>query len=193
MTTRNGSFRWPSFGFFFAVGSYALLLCFLSWGFSTPPLDRIWEMLHRLERGATKTLTAREVAELGAALLRHPELADALSGSRTVDFIEPTNNKWVTLERAHLLIRPPKRGAIRISVECRGPRPVYPIVVKLVGLGAVECKKDGTHSLELPAGQPATLSIVPVEIHPARPSTPQEAPFEVRIEGNESPAEKTPS
>ena len=41
--------RWPSFGFWFVLGSWSLLVGFLSWGFSQPELDRVWEINQRMQ------------------------------------------------------------------------------------------------------------------------------------------------
>lgn len=67
----------PGAGFVVLVISLVLTFAFFAWGASTPPLERAWYVLGRLDLGDTD-LSAGDRALLQRTLLRNQELAESL-------------------------------------------------------------------------------------------------------------------
>ncbi len=85
----------PSFGFVLTLLVYAGVITFLSWGFATPRLDRIWHLHHELKIGRVAKLTVEDKSLLRQALKDHPTLAAALLPRGDIGLISANREGWI--------------------------------------------------------------------------------------------------
>lgn len=125
---------WPSAGFCTLLLSYGACFAFLGWGFSTPPLDRVWQLHHELKIGRTGALSATDHELLASALRRHPLLGDALLGAGHIGVISAQRDGWV--ETAEVtIVRTPKARAERLWVGLPAAPEPRPAQLSLRGAG----------------------------------------------------------
>lgn len=111
--------RWPSAGFVAVWLTYGLVAVFFVWGFSTPPLDRVWSLAQGLKTGQIQRLKARDRATLSSSLVRYPALAGSLLDEREIGIISANNDGWIATPTATIL-RTPKSGGqrtLRLDVQ----------------------------------------------------------------------------
>ncbi len=183
MALRRG---WPSLGFWIFAGSWLAVSSLIVWGSTEPDLVRTWRTLERMERPDFREMSARDRRILSRSLHRHPALIEALSGKRIADFVEPTEQKWISYRKAHLAVRPQPDAAIRIWVESRAHSAAYPLTVAFSSSWLNESlvfRKDERLSLDLPLGQPARAELVQVTVTPADGVPAEGRPFEINVSG----------
>ncbi|MBN1611337.1 MAG: hypothetical protein JW940_32185 [Polyangiaceae bacterium] len=133
--SRRLAWQWPSFGFGILVASYGLLAAVLTWGFTTPELDRAWRVIQRTREPDFTGLRRSELQTLSAALQRHPGLAGALAQRSPVGFLEPSPDDCTAMPLSHLLVQPAPADSLRIDVAAHGDSSAFPLTVSLRGGG----------------------------------------------------------
>lgn len=159
----------PGAGFFVLAAGWILVLSFLTWGLSTPLLDRVWELTTRMQHVDFDGLSDRESEDLEAAIARYPALGRDILGNRTVRIVEPTSQRWNALARQHLLIAEDWRGPQTLEVSVELVPEALPVELRLKGPGldeALEIEAPGTVEVpvDLPAG--ATPLVIRVRLEP---------------------------
>jgi len=146
----------PGAGFIILAISLVLVVCFMVWGFSTPLLDRVWEIMVRMEQADFAGLEPGEVEDLEAAIEHYPDLGREILGRRPVRVLEPAVQRWSVLEHQHLLVSETWRGEQLLELQVELSPDDLPLVVQLRGLGFEE-----TVEVEAPG-----LVEIPVELAP---------------------------
>lgn len=141
----------PGAGFVVFTVGWILVIGFLIWGFSTPLLDRIWQINERMQRADFAGLEDSEVADLEAGIARYPELGREILGRRELRIVEPTSQRWSALGRQHLLISENWRGEQVIEVETDLSPDALPMELSLEGCGVHEVLEiEGSGLVQIP-------------------------------------------
>lgn len=125
----------PGAGFVILVVGWILVIGFLGWGFSTPLLDRVWQLNQRMEHADFQGLEDDEAADLEEAITRHPDLGREILGNRLVRIVEPSIKRWCALAKQHLVFSEDwvKNQVLVIDVDF-APE-MFPLELRLVGAG----------------------------------------------------------
>jgi hypothetical protein len=185
MSTRP-AWQWPSLGFAILVTSYGLLAAFLSWGFATPELDRVWRILQRMPEPDFTALRPSELSTLSAALQRHPGLAAALAARSPVGFVEPSPDGCTRTSVSHLLIQPTRGTSLRIGVSSQGDANAFPLTVALRGPGidrTLRFAGPAQTAFVLAPGQPPVPTLVTLTCATPSAATAPRRPVRVCIDG----------
>ena len=129
--------RPPSLGFWILVASHVVMIAFLAWGFSEPPLDRVQRVLDQIRANPNQPASDHQVQAVLATLRRHPGFARALVGHAQAGFLEPDKNGWLRLAQAHLVTQPQNSSGLRVWIEVDGPAARFPVELSLSG-GSVQ-------------------------------------------------------
>ena len=181
--------RLPSFGFLVLVASHVSLIAFLAWGYTQPPLDRVWGIMQRMHRQDFTGLTAAEVAIVQEQIEHHPGLTSEFVGRSGADPIEPTRGGWLSLRQFHLLVMPQAAGVVTVGAQSRAPATSYPIRVRLQGPDVDEqlvLQRDESRELTLPA-KPPSPTLIRVTVEPDGTPQPGVRQFELRLEADVPP------
>jgi hypothetical protein len=185
----RGRWRLPSIGFVVLVAAWTLLFAFLAWGMSTPRLQRVWQIEQRMQQPGFAGLDEAEAQALAQSLDSHPELAQALIGSKEAAFVEPTRGGFMGLRRAHLLIKP-RATALRIWLQCRAPQATYPLRARFEG-GSVSrqlsFERDERVSFDLSPTELAAPLLLRMSVDCATPDAAAAQRCELRVTA-EAPA-----
>jgi hypothetical protein len=135
---RRHRIRRLSFGFLVFLGSHCLLVAFLAWGYTRPDLDLGWYILQKMRRTNFEGLSLSDVETLRRLLRKHPQFSQVLIGSNRLGFVEPTDDGWMSLPAAHVVVQPSSGAPLEVRVGCRAPRSAYPVSVALEVSGSRE-------------------------------------------------------
>lgn len=163
--------RLPSIGFVCLLLVYAGLVVFLAWGFTKPPLERVWELHHELKIGKVALLSAEDRQLVQAALERHPALADALLSDGKLGVISAHEGGWLEAPRATLIRAPDAPSGCQLRIEISGKAPKSALSATLEGSGwrrEVRLDKQRATTLTLPAGK-GRGEVLSFEVAPAAP------------------------
>lgn len=104
----------PGAGFVLFATSLLLAIAFFVWGAITPPLERTWYVLGRLDLGDTE-LSAGDRALLQRMLLRNPELADGLLDGANAGLVS-ANESGLVRTRTFFAVRRAATPAVTLSI-----------------------------------------------------------------------------
>jgi hypothetical protein len=167
------------------LGSHALLVGLIAWGWQKPLLEDVFEILSRRQLGGDAQYSERDVDVLLKAWNAHPGLGRALVGKGAARFLEPTESGWLARTSAHLAVASvdPQHPA-PITLEGRGAPSDYPITIKLTGAGIqrqVQLQSGDPQKLEFSATELAKPGILKVELAPAQSRASSAPSWAVRI------------
>ena len=128
-------FYLPGAGFVVLVAGWILVFGFLGWGFSTPLLDRIWQINQRMEHADFQGLKDDEVADLEAAITRYPDLGREILGNRLVRIVEPSIKRWCALPAQHLVFSEDWVENQVLVIDVDFAPETFPMELRLVGAG----------------------------------------------------------
>jgi hypothetical protein len=186
----------PSFGFLMLALSYALLVSFLAWGYQRPDLERGWYVLQNMQRDNFSGLAASDVRTLRQLLQKYPQFVRALIGRSPVGFVEPTDDGWMALPKAHAVAQAATSMPFKVLVECRAPTSVYPVSVTLEMSGAREVLEFTENSQKVADWSTKTSSVplwVQVDVEPRSPRGGLGAGPEIRIQAASTDSRKAAS
>lgn len=133
--TRSSPSKLPSLGFVAVVLVHIGLGVFLIWGFTQPPLDRVWELSHALKTGKLGTLAARDRDLLRTTLARHPKLTDSLLSQEKIGIISANNRGWLETADATLIVSPNALAPCSMLIATRLGAEAFPLDVEVSGTG----------------------------------------------------------
>ena len=145
-------FYLPGAGFVVLVAGWVLVFGFLGWGFSTPLLDRVWQINQRMEHADFQGLEEDEVADLEEAIARHPDLGRQILGDRLVRLVEPSIKRWCALPEQHLMFSKDWAENQVLVIHADFAPEAFPMELHLVGAGL-----DNT--VEIVAPGPAVIPL----------------------------------
>jgi hypothetical protein len=151
-TSIPGRRRLPSAGFVSLCGTYLAVGAFLSWGLSTPPLDRVWVMHHELKVGRRGAPKAADLRQLRDALERYPGLTTALLPEGEIGLISAHREGWVETPEATIL-RTDKATERVLRIEVGTPLDLLPFAIDVEGdtfEREVKAKDHGVLEVPLP-------------------------------------------
>lgn len=186
----------PSFGFLLFVGSNCLLIAFLAWGYTRPDLERGWYILQKMHRADFEGLSVSEVQTLERLLRKHPQFSSALIGRNPLGFVEPTDDGWMSLPLAHIVVQSSPSTPLKVRVDCRAAKRAYPVTVTLEVSGSQEVLKfasDGEKVIDWSAKTSSTPLWVQVDVKPNSPGIGLGGGPEVRIDAASSDLQKAAS
>lgn len=143
----------PSVGFSIVCGIYGLTLAFFAWGFSTPPLDRVWQLHHELKIGQVYDLERSDQELLLEAMSRHPGLARALLSAGEIGIISAHRDGWIDTPVVTMIRTPRSSRVLRLVLDIQTPPQHIPYDVELTGAGwqrKLRVTERGVAYLELP-------------------------------------------
>ncbi|MDJ0766753.1 MAG: hypothetical protein QNJ97_27520 [Myxococcota bacterium] len=129
---RRGQLKRPSLGFIAVVLTYGLVAVFFIWGFSTPDLDRIWQLHHLLKIGDVDCLKKEDRALVKNALQRHSRLALDLLDGVEIGILSAHMDGWIGTPCVTIL-RTAAAGSRTIEMDIQTPEDLMPFEIRLTG------------------------------------------------------------
>jgi len=148
--------RLPSSGFVAVCATYLVAAAFLAWGFSTPPLERVWTLHHELKIGKLGAPNGSDRKLVQAALHRHADLAHALLPEGEIGLVSAHNDGWIATPEATIVRTPAARDRV-LKLDVETPRDLLPFTVDVRGDGwrkSANVTQHGSYELDLPAAHP---------------------------------------
>jgi hypothetical protein len=152
-SSRFAPSKLPSLGLVVVVLVHAGFVGFLVWGFTQPPLDRVWELSQALKVGKFGTLAQRDRDLLLTTLARHPGLTESLLSEREVGIISANTRGWLETRDASVLVSAQARPPCSMRVATRPAPPAFPVSFEVSGSGwrrALVVRDAGGAEMTLP-------------------------------------------
>jgi hypothetical protein len=188
--------RPPSFGFLLLAISYGLLVSLLAWGYRQPDLESGWYILQKMQRANFAGLAPPDVQTLNRLLHKYPQFARALIGRSALGFVEPTDDGWMSLPEAHVVVQASPSVPLKVLVDCRAPRSAYPVSVAIELSGSRVVLEFAESSQKVVDWSTKTSSVplwAQVNVKPSSPRVGTSAGPEVRIRAANADSQKATS
>lgn len=158
--------RLPSIGFVCVCIAYVSTASFFAWGFSTPPLDRIWVLDKELKIGEKWKLSKQDERLFRRQLDLYPELAESLLSETQIGVISAQREGWIETPEVTIL-RTPQAGEFKYLVlNVQTPPEHLPLKVTIKGREWKEKLHVDRHerrTVELPPSDTSELIVLELD------------------------------
>ncbi|MBN2527035.1 MAG: hypothetical protein JXR76_11630 [Deltaproteobacteria bacterium] len=143
----------PTPGFWLLMGTSLAVLIFFIWGFSTPRLDRIWELEEGLKTGRVTQLSRSEKNTFYDVFEDYPDYLEELAGRRGIDLMSSNSDGLSLTDKLVLIRKAALSDCGNFVLDVSGEQSEFPIIFSVQGRSwqkEVEVKVSGRNTVLMP-------------------------------------------